>query len=38
MNELKNVYDKLYINDDDENEVVRKTTIRTFTAIRYYIL
>ncbi len=27
MNELKNVYDKLYINDDDEKKVVRKTTI-----------
>ncbi len=34
MNELKNVYDKLYISDDDENEIVRNATIRTFTTIR----
>jgi uncharacterized protein YlbG (UPF0298 family) len=35
MNELKNVYDKLYINDDDEEKIVRKTTIWTFTTIRF---
>jgi hypothetical protein len=26
-NKLKNVYDKLYISDDDEEKDVRKTTI-----------
>jgi hypothetical protein len=35
INKLKNVYDKLYINDDDEKKVVRKTTIRAFTTIRF---
>ncbi len=35
MNELKNVYDKLYINDDDEEKNVQKTTIRAFTTIRF---
>jgi hypothetical protein len=35
MNELKNVYNKLYINDDDEEKVMRKTTIRAFTTIRF---
>jgi dihydroorotase len=35
MNELKNVYDKLYISDDDEKKVVRKTTTQTFTTIRF---
>jgi hypothetical protein len=35
MNELKNVYDKLYINDNNEEKVVQKTTSRTFTTIRF---
>ncbi len=35
MNELKDVYDKLYINDDDEEKDVRKTTIQAFTTIRF---
>jgi hypothetical protein len=26
MNKLKDVYDKLYISDDDEEKVVRETT------------
>ncbi len=34
MNELKNVYDKLYISDDDENEIARDATTRTFITIR----
>jgi hypothetical protein len=34
MNELKDVYDKLYISDDDENEIVRDATTRVFIAIR----
>ncbi len=34
VNELKDVYDKLYISDDDENKVVRDATTRVFTAIR----
>ncbi len=38
MNKLKDVYDKLYISDDDEEKVVRKTTIRTFTTIRFYVI
>jgi hypothetical protein len=33
MNELKNIYDKLYINDD-ENEIMRNATTRVFIAIR----
>jgi hypothetical protein len=35
MNELKDVYDKLYISDDDEEKVVRETTARAFTTIRF---
>ncbi len=35
MNELKDVYDKLYISDDDKEKVVQKTTIQAFTTIRF---
>jgi hypothetical protein len=35
MNKLKDVYDKLYISDDDEEKVVRETTTWTFTTIRF---
>jgi hypothetical protein len=35
VNELKDVYNKLYINDDNENDVENDTTTRVSTAIRY---
>ncbi len=34
VNELKNVYNKLYISDDDENEIVRDAITRVSTTIR----
>ncbi len=34
INELKNVYDKLNINNDDEKKIVRDAKIRVFITIR----
>ncbi len=34
VNELKNVYDKIYISDDNENDIIQNATTRVFIAIR----